>query len=193
MDNSAKLINEVIKKRRAIFPASYIDKPIPKATIRQILQNANWAPSHKLTAPWRFKIFRNESLSGLGRVMAKAYQKHTAVEKFKRAKFEKIQKKATQCDTIIAICMQRDPAESLPEWEEIAAVACSVQNMWLTCTAYEIGCYWSSPKDIIEHANDFLTLKEGERCLGFLYMGFHNMPEIEGKRAPIEDKVEWFD
>ena len=41
----------------------------------------------------------------------------------------------------------------VPEWEEIAAVSMAVQNMYLTCTANNIGCYWSSPK-IVDHLND---------------------------------------
>ena len=42
--------------------------------------------------------------------------------------------------------MQRDPGERIPEWEELASVACAVQNMWLSATSYGIGAYWSSPK-----------------------------------------------
>ena len=86
--------------------------------------------------------------------------------------------------------MQRDPKESLPEWEEIASVACAVQNMWLTATAYGIGAYWSSPKSIYG-SSEFLGLKDGERCLGFFYMGYYHSKELKGIRKPIEDKVKW--
>ncbi len=87
--------------------------------------------------------------------------------------------------------MQRDPDKSLPEWEEVAAVACAVQNMWLTCTAYGIGSYWSSPKSILQ-ADAFLELKEGERCLGLFYMGYADVPpEMKGFREPITEKITW--
>ena len=98
---------------------------------------------------------------------------------------------ALQSDTIIAICMQRDPKESIPEWEEIASIGAAVQNMYLTCSAYNIGCYWSSP-EAIKHLNGYLNLKIGERCLGFLYMGYHEMPSIKGMRRSIAEKIEWF-
>ncbi|MGY8931922.1 MAG: nitroreductase family protein [Flavobacteriales bacterium] len=39
------------------------------------------------------------------------------------------------------ICMSRDENEVIPEWEELAATSMSVQNMWLTCTSYDLGCY----------------------------------------------------
>lgn len=183
-------INELIKNRRSIFPKSYIDKPIPKEIIQQVLENANWAPTHKLTEPWRFKVFRGDALAKLGQQLSEVYKTITPAEKFSEMKYKKPQKKAALSDTMIAICMQRDPKESIPEWEEVAAVGAAVQNMYLTCTAYDIGCYWSSP-GTIKYLDEFLKLKEGEKCLGFLYMGYHEMPKIEGMRRSIDEKVEW--
>ncbi|MFK7774687.1 MAG: nitroreductase [Saprospiraceae bacterium] len=183
-------VNELIKKRRSIFPKSYIQKPIPKEIIEQILENANWAPTHKLTEPWRFKVFRGDALEKLGSKLSEVYKANTPAEKFSEMKFKKTQKKALQSDAMIAICMQRDPKESIPEWEEVASVGAAVQNMYLTCTAYNIGCYWSSP-GTIKYLNKYLELNKGEKCLGFLYMGYHEMPEIKGMRRSIAEKIEW--
>jgi nitroreductase len=36
------------------------------------------------------------------------------------------------------------PSPQLPEWEEVSAVACAVQNMWLAGTAAGVHGYWSS-------------------------------------------------
>lgn len=185
-----KQVNQLIKKRRSIFPKSYIQKTIPKEIIEQVLENANWAPTHKLTEPWRFKVFRGDALEQLGKKLSEIYQANTPAEKFSEMKFKKTQKKASQSDTMIAICMQRDPKESIPEWEEVASVGAAVQNMYLTCTAYNIGCYWSSP-GTIKYLSEYLGLNEGERCLGFLYMGYHEMPEIKGMRRSVEEKIEW--
>ncbi|MCG8327185.1 MAG: nitroreductase [Chitinophagales bacterium] len=189
---SAEAINEIIKNRRAIFPNTYINRPIPEEHIQQILENANWAPTHRKTQPWRFKVFRKAALERLSEYLADWYKEHTPMAKFSEKKHEKTKAKPLQSDCVIAICMQRDLEERVPEWEEIAAVACAVQNMWLSCTAYGIGCYWSSPKSILE-ANDFLKLKEGEQCLGLLYMGYHEMPLLPGDRTPIEEKVIWLE
>ena len=187
-----KVINEIIKNRRSIFPKTYIDKPIPKEIIKQVLENANWAPNHKQTEPWRFKVFRGDSLEVLGKTLADIYKKNISEEKYKERKYKKLQANPMKAGCVIAVCMQRDLTESLPEWEEVSAVACAVQNMYLTCTAYEVGSYWSSPGIIKFPAlGEFLKLKEGERCLGFFYMGYHNLPPIEGKRGAIADKVEW--
>ncbi|MCH2082283.1 MAG: nitroreductase [Saprospiraceae bacterium] len=187
-----RAFNQLIKSRRSIFPQTYTDQPIAQDIIEQILENANWAPNHKKTEPWRFKVFRGAALERLSDYLGEWYMANTAEEKFSEKKLEKTKKKPMQSACVIAICMQRDPKESLPEWEEIAAVACAVQNMWLSCTAYNIGCYWSSPRSIIE-AKDFLELGEGEQCFGLFYMGYHKMPLIEIQRGDINDKVSWID
>lgn len=188
MDN----ISKCIRSRRSIFPRAYVDRPIDRAIIEEVLENANWAPNHKKTEPWRFKVFHGKaSLEKLGAEMGAVYKRHTPEDAFKETVFNKFSKNPTRANCVVAICMQRDPAESLPEWEEVAAVACAVQNMWLTCTAHDIGSYWSSPGKIIKNAHEFLPLNDGERCLGLFYMGYHEMPEVERERGPVEAKTTW--
>lgn len=183
-------IDDIIKNRRAVFPAQYIDKEIPQSELEQILENANWAPTHKKTQPWRFKVFRGVALDRLGAFLADWYKANTPVEKYKEIKFKKTQKKASKSACVIAICMKPDP--TLPEWEELAATACAVQNMWLSCSVREIGCYWSSPKSIHDFGS-FYPLEEGEQCIGFFYMGYYDGNLIPGVRNPIADKVVWVD
>ena len=185
-------VNELIRKRRSVFPVSYNSKTIPKEIIEDILENANWAPNHKKTEPWRFKVFRGAALERLSTYLADWYEQNVPAEKYSEVKHKKTRNNPLKSSCVIAIIMQRDEKERLPEWEEIAAVSCAVQNMWLSCTAHAIGCYWSSSRSILE-ANEFLKLKAGERCLGLFYMGYHDMPEVERKRGPIAEKTEWLD
>ena len=183
--------HKLIRGRRAVYPPMYIQgKEIPVEILREILENANWAPTHRLTEPWRFRIFTGQALERLSRFLGEFYKKNTPEASFSEAKYKKTLKKPLQSSYVLAICMQRDPSESLPEWEEIASVACAVQNMWLTASSYGIGAYWSSPQSI-HHIKEFLNLKDGERCLGFFYMGYYQGNELKGSRKPIEDKIKW--
>ena len=68
------MIFDLIKKRRSVFPAQYNDKPIAKTDIEKILEAANWAPTHKKTEPWRFKVFLQNSKEELGQFLAKKYE-----------------------------------------------------------------------------------------------------------------------
>jgi nitroreductase len=183
-------ISDLIRQRRAIFPKMYNDQPISKDIINVVLENANWAPTHRLTEPWRFKVFVEDARTRLGQYLADYYKDNTPAERFSEDTYLKNQENPMRAACVIAICMQRDPQERVPEWEEIAAVACAVQNMWLTCTAYGIGSYWSTPTAALK-ADTFLDLQPGECCLGLFYMGYHDMPELPGKRTPIADKTIW--
>ncbi len=186
-------ISKIIRARRSIFPPQYIDQPISKVLIEEVLENANHAPTHKRTEPWRFKIVQGDAKDRLGVFLSDTYTDITPDDKFSPFKYEKIKKNCTSAHTIIAICMQRDPKASIPEWEEVAATAMAVQNMWLTCTANQIGCYWSSPV-LINDMDQFFDFEEGESCLGFFYMGHYEHTEmIPIKRNSITDKVVWMD
>ncbi len=190
MGMTPKQINTLIRERRSIYPNMYSTRPIEKEIISEILENANWAPTHRKTEPWRFKVFMNDSRQKLSDYLGQFYQKNTPQEKFSEIKYKKTIQKPLQSACIIAICMQRDPKESVPLEEEIAAVAMAVQNMWLTCSVYGIGSYWSSPKAAYQ-ATTFLQLNEGERCLGFFYMGYYDGEKVIGKRESITKKIEW--
>src|SRR5690554_7394440 len=120
------MIKDIIKNRRAVFPAQYNEESITKEEITAVLESANWAPTHRRTEPWRFKVFHGESQKALGEFMAETY-KNTA-EKFSERTYVKMKENPVKAGCIIAICMQRDPKESVPEWEEIASTAMAVQN-----------------------------------------------------------------
>ena len=137
--------NNLIQHRRSVFPNMYTDETVDEEIINQMLENANWAPSHKLTCPWRFCVFSGEGLKKFAIFQSKLY-KEVSIQKgnFKETTYEMLLTKALKASHIISIGMKRDEKERLPEVEEIEAVACAVQNMYLTAAVYGIGCYWGS-------------------------------------------------
>ena len=186
-------LNELLKTRRSIFPKSYIQgKDIPESTLLQILENANFAPSHRLTEPWRFKILRGAAKQRLADFMVEDYLAMTPIEAQSEVKMQKMAENPTRSAVAIALVLKRHE-ELLPEWEEIASLAMAVQNMWLTCSILGIGCYWSSPTAITLRGQDFLKLASDERCFGLFYMGYHNVStaDLPAVRKPIAEKITW--
>jgi nitroreductase len=181
-------ITQLIQRRRSIYPPMYdTTRPIERATIEQVLDNARWAPTHKRTQPWRFRVFHSaESRKALGQYLADYYLNNTEKEQISEQKHQKMLENPQRAGAVVAIIMQRDAAESLPEFEEIAAVAMAVQNMWLTCTELGLGCYWSTPSAILK-ADEFLQLQPGQRCLGIFYMGWHHAPDMQGQRKELAE------
>lgn len=158
------------------------------------MENANWAPSHGLTQPWRFKVFSDRGLEKLANFQAELYRQLTPKEKFKAEKYERMKTNLFKSSHVIVICMHRQVSGKIPELEEIEAVACSVQNMALTAAAYGICSFWGSGGvTYTEELKQFLGLNPQDRCLGYLYLGYSDSPATKSARSPIQDKVEWFD
>lgn len=189
MEEKVKILNQIIQQRRSVFPASYTSEEIPVSVIEAIVANANYAPTHKLTQPWRFIVYRNAGKLKLGEELARLYKENTPAEKFLQKKYDSITEKLNQSSCVIAINAQLHP-DKLPEWEEIAALGCAVQNMALTADAMGVGAYWSSPGTIAQLAT-FMQLNKDEKCFGLFYMGYHNEEPRPINRTPITDKVKW--
>ena len=167
MEN-ATILKHIIEERRSIFPKDYADKEIPQHIIDEILSNAVLAPNHKRTKPWRFKVFKGEEKQNLGQELQNIYKEITPDFQFLQKKYDDIGFKISKANIIISIVVEFSGL--VPDWEEIAATSMAVQNMYLTCTAHRIGCYWSSPQ-IVNNLKDSLKIEENQQCLGLFYLG----------------------
>jgi len=166
--NKANVLKEIIEQRRSIFPKDYTEVKISQEIIDEILNSATFAPNHKRTKPWRFKIFKGEEKAKLASEMQAIYKSAQPEHLFLEKKYNDIGFKINKADAVVSIIVNF--SGMVPEWEEIAAVSMAVQNMYLTCTANGVGSYWSSPK-IVDHLKESLTIEENQKCLGLFYMG----------------------
>lgn len=183
-------LNELIRTRRSVFvPQFEFGKIIPDDIIWQLLENANWAPSHKRTEPWRFTVFTGAGLQKLADFQANLY-KETAGFKFNEDKYKKLLAMPLQCSHVIALGMER--SADLPEIEDVEAVACAVQNLALSAHAYGLGGFWSSGGVTYnEEAKAFFDLGPADKLLGFFNLGYVRTPGSAGKRGPVQGKTRW--
>ena len=185
-------ISDVIKNRRTIYPEFYSSRKVHKEIVEKILNNAIWAPTHGKTQPWRFKVYMDDAKIKLGENLATIYKNTTPSEKFIEAKFNKLIARPSLSSVAIAVCMTKDPTDKIIEMEEVEAVACAIQNMHLTATAYGIGGFWSTPKIIYSsEMNEFLKIAPSDKCLGIFYLGYPANEWPRGQRKPIEYLTEW--
>lgn len=185
-------INELIRERRTIYPEQFSDRKVHKEQIEVILNNAQWAPTHGNTQPWRFKIFTEEGRQILSDFLGKTYLEITPKDKQVDRKLAKLIKRPLQSSVVVAVCMERQPQEAILELEEIEAVACAIQNMHLTSTAYGLGGFWSTPKLIYtSQMNEFLGIGEKDKCLGLFYIGYPAIEWPKSHRKPLEYTSEW--
>lgn len=185
-------VNELIRSRRTIYPEQFSDRKVHREQIEVILNNAQWAPTHGNTQPWRFKVFMEESRQKLADFLGKTYLELTPKDQQNDQKLAKMLTRPMKSSVVIAVCMERQKEEKILELEEIEAVACAIQNMHLSCTAYGLGGFWSTPK-LIYHPkmNEFLGLGEKDKCLGLFYIGYPAIEWPKAHRKPLEYTTEW--
>lgn len=188
-------VTNLIQQRRSIFPVDFSGEIIPKAQVEQILANAHWAPTHGRTEPWFFVVFTGSALEKFGQDHGEMYKAHTPPEEFVEAKYNKLVRRPTECSHMIAICMKRGDNPKIPVIEETNAVACAVQNMYLTTFALGLAGYWSSGGMTYHPAmKDYLNLGPNDQCLGFFMLGVPKDKEQYPRgtrKVKWEEKVEW--
>ena len=183
-------LSEAIINRRSIYPKIYTEEIIDHQTIKEILESAKWAPSHRNTRPWHFVVFEGKGRDKLAEFQAKFYKENT--NDFSQEKYDKLKQKPLVCSHVIAICMKRDPKKSVPEIEEIEAVACAVQNMHLTAASKKIGAYWGTGGVTYQDkAKPFFKLEEDDKLLGFFFLGIPKINWPQPNQREIKDHIEW--
>lgn len=191
---NAEALDEIIQNRRTIKPPFMSGEPVSESDLQAILENANWAPSHALTEPWRFRIYQGEGRARLANALAEHYETALPPEKQKPGKADKLREMPLRAPVVVLVWMARQEMEKIAEVEEVEAVACAVQNMHLTATARGLGAFWSTPPVLYtDEWRRWMEIGEKDRCLGIFYIGHPAEPEAwpKGRRQPVASKVEW--
>ena len=186
-------INQLIRRRRSVFPQHFTGQKVDDQIVTQMIENATWAPTHKLTQPWRFIVFTGDGLKTLAQEQAEVYKKATAINgTFREDKYTSLLNKPLLSSHIIVILMQRDEKKSVPEVEEIGAVFCAVENMYLTATAYGVGCYLSTGGiTYFEEAKEMFGIGKEDKVIGFMHVGTPKTEIPDSKRKPASSVAQW--
>lgn len=192
MKYSVSELSQVIQDRRTIQPKDYSSREVHRDIIERVVRNAVWAPNHGMTQPWRFTVFTGEGRQRLATFLGEEYTRITPPEKFMQRKYDSHVERPLQSSVVIALGLARDPKGKISELEEMLAMACAVQNMYLTCTAYGLGAFWSTGSASTGPGiRDFLGLGPNDRCLGLFYLGYPAVEWPKGYRKPWVDFVRW--
>ena len=187
-------VKAVIEDRRSIRPEFFSPRKVHKEIVMEMLDAAKWAPTHRYTQPWHFKVFMGNGLQKLSEFQSQLYKERKA-DAFEQEKYDKLRDRPLIATAIIGIGMKRDEAERDPVEEELAAVAMAVQNMMLVAAAHGIGAFWSSGGVTYwPETKEFMGLCEKDKFLGFLYLGYpkDGWPR-KTRRRPQEYYTDWIE
>lgn len=193
MQFDASSIDQLIRNRRSVFPQHFTGQKVDDKIVEQMIENATWAPTHKLTQPWRFIVFTGDGLHQLATAQAEVYKKVTTTNgTFREDKYQSQLTKPLLSSHIIVVLMNRDEKKSVPEVEEIGAVFCAVENMYLTATAYGIGCYLSTGGvTYFDEAKEIFGIGPDDRIIGFIHVGTPKANIPDSKRKPASEVAQW--
>jgi nitroreductase len=192
MNDLFSILSGIIKKRRSIKPARMNGKKIPDEQVKEILQLANWAPTHGRTEPWRFIVYAGDKVKEFCYQHAELYKALTPTANFEQGNYDKQLHNGDLASHLIIAIMQRGNSPKIPALEEIAATAAAMQNILLGATAAGITSFWST-SGMTHHSamKDFLKLKKEDTVMGIIYLGYSDEVS-EGKRQTSMDvKVTW--
>jgi nitroreductase len=182
-----------IETRRSIGRVK--QAPVPRELIERILESGVHAPNHKITEPWRFHVFSGKGRGELARVRAEIARLQAEAEgeseEMAAGRISRERKKAFRAPVVIAVISEagRDEVETL---ENYAACAAAVQNMQLTAHALGLAAMWrTGPIVYHQEMRRFFGLKENDRIVARVYLGYPDMGVRPRRRDPANKKTVW--
>ena len=183
----------LIKSRRSVFPQDYTGESVDDVIVKKIRESALWAPTHKLTQPWRFIVFTGAGLRRLAQAQADVYKRVTEADgTFREERYQNLLTKPMLSSHIIVVVMKRDKKKSVPEIEEVGAVFCAVQNLYLATTAFGVGGYLSTGGiTYFEESKRAFNLEPDDKLIGFFHLGIPKRQPSALKRKTLDEVMEW--
>ncbi|MFD2114384.1 nitroreductase [Paenibacillus yanchengensis] len=187
-------VGEAIRTRRSIGRVK--QEEVPREYIENMIEAATWAPCHFNTQPWRFIAMTGDGRKllgdGYGKVMMAENPQLLGEELAER--LQKEEQKAMRAPVVIAaICSPSDDPRALIE-EELAATHAAVQNMLLQAHELGLATIWRSGDATYHEAmRSHFQLTDRESIVGFIYVGYSDLPEKVSTRKPVEAVMSWAD
>lgn len=191
--NNFETLQRIILNRRSNKPVLMNGKKIEDNLVQQLLELADWAPTHGHTEPWRFIVFSDDAVTGFCKTHADLYKSITPEEKFTTATYEKLLHMGDKVSHAVIVYCKRGDNPKIPVLEEIAATSAAIENILLGAEALDIAVLWSTGGLVHNPAlKQHFNLREEDTMMALLYLGYVDETVKEGKRiVPLEEKIVW--
>ncbi|GAA0431167.1 nitroreductase [Lentibacillus halophilus] len=184
--NSAKTktsLQQTIRDRRAV-KKHYNDKPVTEDTVKELLEDAIWAPTHGVRQPWRFIFVGPEQKETFAANVAATYPEERQENRYQYL-----------CEPNAFLIVVMDEPDSQKQWDEnFGATACMIQNFWLLAWEHQLGVVWKTNSHIYDPAvKAILDIGNNEKIVGFLHLGYFDEKPVKKERIPATDKFTRFE
>jgi nitroreductase len=163
-------VEDAIRNRRT--HKAFRPDPVPPELLQDLLELARWAPNHRLTNPWRFRILGPRALARL-----------------KQAAGPEAASKLERAPTLVAATAltAEDPVQ---DQEDLCATACAVYAVLLAAHGRGLAGYWRTP-EVLRTAGglDALEIPPGERFIALIHLGWPHQDKEPPERLPPADYI----
>jgi nitroreductase len=169
-------LEQAIRTRRT--HKAYAPEPVDRATLDELFELARWAPNHKLTNPWRFRVLGPRALARL----KDAVEDPIAAAKLDRA------------PTLVAVTATQLSGDPVLDEEDVLAAGTAAYVVLLAAHGRGLAGYWRTPGVLrTPEGRAALDLPDDEVTLGLLHLGHPRQQPRVPERAPVADVTTYLD
>lgn len=180
-----------IRTRRTV--KAFTGEAVPRAVLERWLDLACWAPTHRMTQPWRFAVLDQPAMVRLGDFL-RAEPTIAAVPDPAKgaAKLTKLLDRLPTLGAMVQVTWVRDTDAAI-DLEEHAAASAAVQNLLLAAHADGWAGFWSTtaalghPKTLAWCGLDPAT----QGFLGSVWLGRPSLIPTAPPRVSLPERVRW--
>ncbi|MDX9691952.1 MAG: nitroreductase [Acholeplasmataceae bacterium] len=170
-------INELIKQR--VSNGKFLDCEVSSDLIIELLNDAVYAPNHKMREPWRFIILKEEEKD----LFVHRYLSELTDDKQNEVKPSLL--KVFSAPMVLAVVMPtlKDMRDEL---EDLQANAAMIQNFLLLATESKLATFWKTPQYIeSDKFKDILGVKPNEIVVALIMIGYSDQVPTPKKRKDV--------
>jgi nitroreductase len=173
----------------------FLDQPVPRETVEQLLDCAVRAPNHKLTEPWRFAVLTGRAKERFATIRARHRLKRFTDPSSPEAQAaaEKVAREARQTPVYI-IVMVAVSSDEITREDDYAAAMMAISNLMTAAQSLGLGTYLRTGGVMRDPALlELATVPEQFRVVGILSVGYPAEADPPRRRKPAAELTQWLD
>ena len=165
---------------------------LPLEMIEKLLSAGAQAPNHHKVRPWRFVVLTGGGRNQLGDVMAASFADRNPG--LPPEALDKPRATPLMAPVVIAVGVDKPAEPKIIEVENISAASAACQNILLAAHALGLGAKWKTGEWARDpRVKEFLGFGPDQHIVGFIYVGYPDLPPPPYTRPGFEDRVTWIE
>ena len=167
----------------------FTGQTLSRIQLEQLVESACWAPTHRMTQPWRFYVCDQIATQALGERLATDAAIASVLEPRKAQKAREL---LSRVGGLVLVTWKRHQDPAIDQ-EDLAATAAAIQNLLLAATAQGLGSFWSTNPGFAHPS----TLRwcgadpDQEGFVGAIWLGVPEQTPQPPARLPIVERLHW--